>query len=106
MTKNIGFGIEAPKNECKDKKCPFHGDLKVRGRSFEGTVISAKFAVSPTIEWKRMNFVQKYERYERARTRMKAHNPKCIDAAVGDRVLIMECRPISKTKNFVIVKKL
>lgn len=106
MAKNIGFGIEAPKKECSDRKCPFHGELKVRGKAFYGEVISAKFAASPTVEWKRLKFVPKYERYERARTRIKVHNPKCIEAVVGDKVMIMECKPLSKTKHFVIVKKM
>ncbi len=106
MAKNIGFGIEAPKKECDDNKCPFHGGLKVRGRTFVGKVISAKFAASPTVEWERLNFVPKYERYERTRTRIKVHNPKCIEAVVGDKVLIAECRPLSKTKHFVILKRM
>lgn len=103
--KTIGFGIEPPKKECSDKNCPFHGNIKVRGRTFVGEIISAKFAASPTVEWRRWKHIPKYERYERSRTRIKVHNPKCIDAGVGDKVLIAECRPISKTKHFVIVKK-
>ena len=27
------------KQECNDKKCPFHGKVKLRGRVFEGTVV-------------------------------------------------------------------
>ena len=34
------------------------------------------------------------------------HNPDCIDAKEGNLVKIMECRPLSKTKNFVIVEVL
>ena len=32
------------------------------------------------------------------------HNPTCIGAGVGDRVKIMECRPLSKTKHFCIIE--
>lgn len=58
-----------------------------------------------TIEWPRRKYVTKFERYEKSRTRIKAHNPKTIDAKKGDIVKIMECRPISKTKHFIIIEK-
>ena len=59
-----------------------------------------------TVEWPRRKYVSKYERYEKARTRVKAHNPKEIDAKKGDIVKLMECRPISKTKHFIIIEKI
>lgn len=34
------------------------------------------------------------------------HNPDCVNAKEGEVVKIMECRPLSKTKNFVIIQKL
>ena len=34
------------------------------------------------------------------------HNTICINAKEGDIVKIMECRPLSKSKNFVIVEVL
>ncbi len=37
---------------------------------------------------------------------MHAHNPPCIDAKVGDRVRIGECRPLAKTVSFVVIEKL
>ena len=58
------------------------------------------------IEFERLYFLKKYERYEKRRTRLKAHNPECINAKEGDIVKVMECRPLSKTKNFVIIKNL
>jgi len=93
------------KDGCGDKKCPFHGNLKCRGRTFTGTVVSAKMHKTVTVEWSWKYFLPKYERYERRRTKIKAHNPKCIDAKEGDIVRISECRPLSKTKNFVVIEK-
>ena len=58
------------------------------------------------IEFNRLHFLKKYERYEKRRTKLKVHNPECINAKDGDIVRIMECRPLSKTKNFVIIEKL
>jgi small subunit ribosomal protein S17 len=91
--------------ECNDKNCPNHGSLSLRGRTFKGVVIADVMQHTVTVEWERRKNVKKYERYEKKRTRVKAHNPECIAAQKGDIVEIMECRPLSKTKNFVIVKK-
>ena len=103
--KNIGVILEAPKNKCNDAKCPFHGNLSVRGRQFTGTVISTKMRKTAIIEFKRLQFLKKYERYEKRRTKLKVHNPDCIEAKDGDVVGLIECRPLSKTKNFVIIQK-
>ncbi len=46
----------------------------------------------------------KYNRYIKKRTKLKAHNPSCVNANKGDVVTIMECRPLSKTKKFVVLE--
>ena len=44
-----------------------------------------------------------YGKYIRRRTKLGVHDPKNL-AQVGDKVEIAECRPISKTKNWRLVK--
>lgn len=102
---NVGIGVTTPKQNCSDNHCPFHSHLKVRGRIFTGTVIKKDTHKTAVIEWPRLFHLQKYERYEKRRTRIMAHNPPCINASIGDKVTIMECRPVSKTKKFVIMSK-
>jgi len=101
--KSIGINVEFPKQSCNDKNCPFHGYLKCRGRLFSGTVVSAKMHKTVVVEWFRTIKLPKYERYEKKRTKIKAHNPPCLNAKEGDIVQISECRPLSKTKNFVVI---
>jgi small subunit ribosomal protein S17 len=103
-TKGIGLEAQIPSKKCSDKNCPFHGNITVRGRVFKGTVISDRMTKTITAEWTRRAFVPKYERYENRRSKIKAHNPECIDAKKGDMVLISETKPISKTKHFVVVE--
>jgi small subunit ribosomal protein S17 len=79
--------------------------IRTRGRTFTAIVVEARMQDTATVEWPRRKYVQKYERYMAARTRVKAHNPKNIDAKKGDIVKIIECKPISKTKHFIIVEK-
>lgn len=90
--------------KCNDKNCPVHGSLNVRGRSFTGAVISTKMQKTAIVEWGGRIYLKKYERYEKKRSKVKAHNPDCIGAKEGDLVEIAECRPLSKTKKFAIVK--
>jgi small subunit ribosomal protein S17 len=103
--RDIGVDVAPPQNTCDDKKCPFHGKLSVRGQIIEGIVTSDKMMNTVVVKRDYMKFVPKYERYERRTGRYLAHNPPCIDAKTGDAVKIMECRPLSKTKSFVVIDK-
>ncbi len=104
--RNIGIPIEnLPEKECNDRNCPYHGHLKVRGRTFTGKVVSDKMSRGVVVQWNYVKLIPKYRRYERRKSKVVAHNPQCIDARTGDNVKIVECRPISKTKMFVVVEK-
>ena len=80
--------------------------LSLRGREFQGTVTSDKMMDTVTVEWPRRRYVSKYQRYEKRRSKVKAHNPKEIDAKQGDLVKVQETRPISKTKAFIVTEVL
>lgn len=90
----------------KDEKCPFTGSLKVRGRMFRGTIISKDTHRTVRVTWTTSRRINKYERVMYRRTKVSAHNPEIINADVGDEVYIAECRPLSKTKKFVVIKNL
>jgi len=80
--------------------------LGTRGRQFVGKVVRAAARKTVVVEWPRLQYVSKYERYERRRTRVQVHVPdQFSDVVVGDMVRIGECRPVSKTKHFVILGK-
>lgn len=78
--------------------------ISTRGRTFTGKVIRDKMSKTVTVEWERQKYIQKYERYEKRRSRVKAHNPEHINAKEGDIVKIEETRPLSKTKHFVVTE--
>lgn len=77
--------------------------LATRGRTFVGKVVSDRMARTVVVEWERRKYIQKYQRYEKRRTRVKAHDT--IGVHIGDIVEITETRPISKTKHFTVVRK-
>ncbi len=93
------------KNEkCEDKNCIVHGKILPRGMAFTGTVVGTNMQKTASVEWSWKRKIPKYERYEVKITKVKAHNSSCLNAQKGDKVLIRECRPLSKTKNFIITK--
>lgn len=91
---------------CNDKKCHIHGCLKARGRTFEGTVIK-KFPKRVVIEFERMIYSRKYERYFRSKTKLHARLPDCMEKEIniGDLIKIQECRPLSKIIHFTVINK-
>ena len=89
-----------------DKKCNIHGNLKTHGKIFEGKVIR-KFSKRITIEFERMIYVRKYERYTKTKTKIHARLPDCISEKIniGDSVRVQECRPLSKIIHFIFIEK-
>lgn len=101
----IDPSIRPPEEECQDRKCPFHGDISVRGRVFKGKVVSDKMDGTVVIERRYAEKIPRFERYERRSSKIHAHNPPCIDAKEGDEVKIGECKKLSKQKSFVVLEK-
>jgi small subunit ribosomal protein S17 len=104
-TRDIGVDVLPPSSQCSDMDCPFHGTLSVRGQIIEGVVVSDKMQKTVVVKKEYRRFIPKYERYELRTGRYIAHNPTCIDAKVGTKVKIMECKPLAKTKAFVVIEK-
>jgi small subunit ribosomal protein S17 len=102
----IGLDGKSPKKTCDDRNCPYHGELSVRRKFLDGTVVSTKMARTVTVERDYLQYARKYMRYEKRRSRIMAHNPPCLEIREGDRVKIAECRPISKEVAFVVVERL
>ena len=91
---------------CNDRDCQIHGNLKARGRVFEGRVIK-KFPRRITIEFERMVYIGKYERYAKSKTKIHARLPECMEGKIeiGDLIKVQECRPLSKIIHFVVISK-
>jgi small subunit ribosomal protein S17 len=79
-------------------------NISSRGRTFVGRVVSDKAAKTVTVSWAYRKHLPKYERYEKKLTKIQAHNPDSMNAKLGDKVKIMETRPLSKTKHFIVVE--
>lgn len=81
--------------------------IGTRGRIFEG-IVTKKFPKRIVIEFERMIYIRKYERYAKMKTKIHARMPDIMekDINVGDLVRVRECRPLSKIIHFVVIEKL
>ena len=102
--KNIGLDVKPPTESCNDKKCPFHGNLKVHGNIYTGKLIKDPLHKTTTIIIERIIYLPKYERYEKKNSKIKAHLPSCLAPKKGDTIKVIQTRPISKTKSFVVIE--
>jgi len=68
-----------------------------------GTVTSNKADKTVTVLVERLVKHRLYLKYVRRRTKFAAHD-NLNDCRIGDKVLISESRPISKTKRWRVVK--
>jgi len=74
-----------------------------RPRTLVGTVISAKANRTVSVSVVRPVKHPRYGKYIRRTTRLQVHDPQGT-FRVGDRVQIGQCRPISKTKSWRVLK--
>ncbi len=80
-----------------DKKCPFTGEVSIRGRILTGTVVSTKMHRTLVIRREYLHFVPKYSRYEKRHKNLAAHVSPAFRVEDGDQVTVGQCRPLSKT---------
>ena len=111
MSRNIGIpGVNPPKTTetCHDKDCPFHGATRIRGKITKGVVVSKKSRNTVIIRQDYVQFIKKYQRYERRNSRLACHLPECLshDIEIGDLVIVGESRKLAKTKAFIVLDKI
>ena len=105
---DIGMGYKTPREaitgDYVDQNCPFTGNINIRGRFLKGMVISTKMNRTIVIRRDYLHYIPKYQRYEKRHTNIPAHCSPAFRVKEGDIVEIGECRPISKTVRFNVLK--
>ena len=70
-----------------------------------GKIISDKMEKTVVVQVEEIKKHPLYKRRYRFHKKYKAHNEKS-DLKIGDKVVIEECRPMSKEKRWRVIKKL
>eukprot|EP01139_Manchomonas_bermudensis_P001041 Amastigsp_a1290_10325.p2 type:complete len:157 gc:universal Amastigsp_a1290_10325:41-511(+) len=108
FVKNIGLGFPTPREAAQgtyiDKKCAFTGQVSIRGRILTGTVKSTKMIRTIIVRRDYLHYVRKYQRFQKRHSNTPAHVSPCFRVNEGDEVTIGECRPLSKTVRFNVIK--
>ncbi|KAI4787541.1 hypothetical protein KUCAC02_036398 [Chaenocephalus aceratus] len=107
--KSVGLGFKTPREVIDgtyiDKKCPFTGNVSIRGRILSGVVTKMKMQRTIVIRRDYLHYIRKYNRFEKRHKNISVHLSPCFrDVSVGDNVTVGECRPLSKTVRFNVLK--
>lgn len=77
------------------------GETRANKKKLVGVVVSAGMDKSAVVETERLVRHKLYGKFLRRRAKYMAHDPE-NSCNVGDRVMIEECRPMSKMKRWRI----
>ena len=106
--KNIGLGFKTPKEAIEsryvDKKCPFTSNVSIRGQILKGIVISTKMQRTIVVRRDYLHYIPKYNRYEKRHRNIPVHCSPAFSVKEGDIVVIGQCRPLTKTVHFNVLK--
>lgn len=74
-------------------------------KHLQGVIVSAKMPQTVVVKVERVKEHPKYKKRFKRHKKYQAHVTG-NDYAVGDQVIIEECRPISKNKKWQVIKKI
>ena len=107
FVKNVGLGIKTPDSAIEanyvDKKCPFTGNVSIRGRILKGQVMSTKMKRTIIVRRDYLHYIKKYRRFEKRHRNVAAHCSPAFTVKDGDIVTVGQCRPLSKTVRFNVL---
>lgn len=109
LIQTLVLGFKTPQSAIEgsyvDKKCPFTSSTCIRGRVFKGVVLGAKMTRTVTLRRDYLHYIKKYNRFEKRHHNLPAHlSPAFPRVRTGDVVTVGQCRPISKTVKFNVIR--
>mmetsp|Transcript_25610 Transcript_25610/g.44757 ORF Transcript_25610/g.44757 Transcript_25610/m.44757 type:complete len:159 (-) Transcript_25610:779-1255(-) len=106
--RTVGLGFKTPaeaiSSEYVDAKCPFTGNVSIRGRILRGMIVSSKMNRTVIVRRNYLHYISKYNRFEKRHANVPAHLSPAFRVTEGDIVTIGQCRPLSKTVRFNVLK--
>jgi len=106
--KAVGLGIKTPRTAIEgtyvDKKCPWTGSVNIRGKLITGVIKTTKMKNTVIIRKDYLHYIKKYNRFEKRHKNTPVHCSPAFRVKPGDEILAGQCRPISKTVRFNMLK--
>jgi ribosomal protein S17 len=75
-----------------DKKCPFTGNVSIRGRILSGVVKTTKMKRTIVIRRDYLHYITKYNRFEKRHSTLSAHCSPAFLVREGQKVVVGQCR--------------
>ena len=75
-----------------DKKCPFTGNVSIRGRILSGVVKTTKMKRTIVIRRDYLHYISKYNRFEKRHSTLPAHCSPAFLVREGQKVVVGQCR--------------
>jgi len=75
-------------------------------KQLPGTIVSAKMQKTVVVKVERIKKHPKVKRRYKVHKKYKAHVEKRDEFKVGDKVIIEECRPLSRDKRWIVKSKI
>jgi len=106
--RKIGLGFATPKEAISgnfvDKKCPFTGNVSIRGAILKGMCISTKMKRTIIIRRNYLHYIKKFNRFEKRHSNLAVHCSPAFEPKEGDIITAGQCRPLAKTVRFNVIK--
>merc|ERR1711972_874677 len=106
--KSVGLGIKTPRTAIEgtyvDKKCPWTGSVNIRGKLITGVIKTTKMKNTVIIRKDYLHYIKKYNRFEKRHKNTPIHVSPAFRVKPGDEILAGQCRPLSKTVRFNMLK--
>ncbi|CAG5123686.1 unnamed protein product [Candidula unifasciata] len=109
FVQSVGLGFKTPREAIDgtyiDKKCSFTGNVSIRGCILSGRVQKMKTTRTIVIRREYLHYVRNYCQFEKMHKNLSVHLSPCFrDVEIGDVVTVGECRPLSKTVKYNVLK--
>ncbi|CAH2001449.1 unnamed protein product [Acanthoscelides obtectus] len=74
----MDISVQAIEGSYIDKKCPFTGNVSIRGRILTGVVQKMKMQRTIVIRRDYLHYIRKYNRFEKRHRNMSVHLSPCF----------------------------
>ena len=82
------------------------GNVNIRGKMLTGVIKTTKMKNTVIIRKDYLHYIKKYQRFEKRHKNTPIHVSPAFRVKVGDEILAGQCRPLSKTVRFNMLKVL
>ena len=85
-------------------RLPVAGNVNIRGKLITGVIKTTKMKNTIIIRKDYLHYIKKYNRFEKRHKNTAVHVSPAFRVKVGDEIMAGQCRPLSKTVRFNMLK--